>query len=488
MDPKMMKSKTGMFISSDTLGNEGPTTSQAYRCDLCSKTFPSEKWLINHMDSHEEQIYNCKFCDKVFVSMLTYRRHLKSLHSNAGFYDFVCQVCRAVFEDQENFDSHMQIAHPTGRTYPCKVCGQDYANPRSLKRHIVQTHKLELEKEAFICQYCDEIFNFEKLMLRHESKMHVNKRVGFMGVSEDLQSQRSSLSYEQKVDQVIKGAAYPCDQCKRRFATQEGLANHTATHGKMQFKCEECFKEFKFFASYNRHKKVKHTDQLDSDLRCEICMQVFLDQESFTIHQQTVHQAQGNFPCDQCGEVFYSKNDLEIHSNITHVKPIKFSCQICDKYFSTPNLLVLHQAKNHLTPDLPTGLLPLPEPKKLPNQCRHCEKDFPNEKMRYQHEAVDHLKQVCAICDARYLTAEALDQHVSLVHRGIDYRCKICKLAFKDRKEVFDHVVTFHSEAIMDSFVEKEVKSTKPATKADIKSEIVITEKSNEEDDYGDNY
>lgn len=48
------------------------------RCNICSKIFPNDQILRDHLRDHVARAHRCHLCPKAFVNMINLRVHLKN--------------------------------------------------------------------------------------------------------------------------------------------------------------------------------------------------------------------------------------------------------------------------------------------------------------------------------------------------------------------------------------------------------------------------
>lgn len=77
-----------------------------FKCDLCTRSFRSEKGLMGHRRVHGEKTgFHCKFC--MFSSEL-----------------------------QEELDKHYKVSHQDAKIYSCHLCSKEFYVEYYLKKHI----------------------------------------------------------------------------------------------------------------------------------------------------------------------------------------------------------------------------------------------------------------------------------------------------------------------------------------------------------------
>lgn len=242
-------------------------------------------------------------------------------------------------------------------------------------------------------------------------------------------------------------------------------------HGK--FKCLECNKTYKRFASFESHQRThsqlfcftsevtfeetteespdpsvatrdtERLDNLDVDkvkskktsenlatndkqktFSCKVCEEVFLLKVDFYLHKKA-HK--DSFICkwDNCGKVCTSAYALKTHI-MKHEGKRPFLCVTCGKGFVTKNSLNCHE-KIHL------------EVKAY--SCKLCNIGFAVYSNLRAHEKKHHegVRFYCSQCTRAFTTKCGLERHERL-HTGIkDFQCESCPSAFYTVKELTKH-------------------------------------------------
>lgn len=123
----------------------------------------------------------CPFCQKILFTAVSYRKHLKAMHSNGnteGKTDYPlfhkCSLCGSQFSFRESFidhiNGHLQYSSKEVQTYrkthcyPCKICKSEFAYKFAVMKHVALVH-MEKGRE---CQECG--MQFTHLGLREHFK------------------------------------------------------------------------------------------------------------------------------------------------------------------------------------------------------------------------------------------------------------------------------------------------------------------------------
>ena len=69
------------------------------RCDICSKAFKDNEYMLRHMKIHEENTksFVCQECGKFFKYKVTLRSHIRTMHDK--IFKQTCEECGKSFAD-----------------------------------------------------------------------------------------------------------------------------------------------------------------------------------------------------------------------------------------------------------------------------------------------------------------------------------------------------------------------------------------------------
>lgn len=146
-------------------------------CKICSRMFKSEKYLKNHLKSHDKQ-HECDICQKKFGTNFVLKKH-KETHTNTR--KFVCKVCHKGFKYEPTLRNHMKL-HLKNRPKPfkCPKCEYSTDEKGNLVRHI-KTHdnfdkrqkkRMEKMKNPLQCDECKLFFSNKHVLKTHKDYVH----------------------------------------------------------------------------------------------------------------------------------------------------------------------------------------------------------------------------------------------------------------------------------------------------------------------------
>ncbi|XP_046141154.1 zinc finger protein 675-like isoform X7 [Osmia bicornis bicornis] len=98
-------------------------------CHLCLKKFTNNNQLVNHLVQHKVG-FKCNVCEESFDLPSALHKHKFVKHKPS----FVCSICKGAFTARSSFYTHV-LTHDGIRPYKCDVCGEDFTQGSSLRRH-----------------------------------------------------------------------------------------------------------------------------------------------------------------------------------------------------------------------------------------------------------------------------------------------------------------------------------------------------------------
>lgn len=208
---------------------------QASECDICNKTFRTQKAIRRHMKTHlVQKPHTCSECQASFADISNLRKHTKKhtgeLRSVEG-KPLTCKDCDKRFKWASSLTKHRK--HHTGRGLRCKQCHKVFVEENALLRHA-RTHSGET---PYVCSVCDHRFSQESNLRRH------------------------MLTHTQE-------KPFSCGLCQKTFRQRHHLTDHMKTHMKEK----------------ESTGKVRHT--------CTMCQSYYPDAESLKVHERLEHVQQ----------------------------------------------------------------------------------------------------------------------------------------------------------------------------------------------------
>ena len=136
-------------------------------CDICDKSFYSEKGLITHKATiHDKRfVCTCDLCGKQFTKKDNLKIHIQQYHTNQKFQ---CSICDLEFKTEKNLKSHAQVH--SAKTM-CTICG---ISVRKIENHMSISHNIGEAK--YHCDQCGKGFMAKRAMKQHEMNVHLKLR------------------------------------------------------------------------------------------------------------------------------------------------------------------------------------------------------------------------------------------------------------------------------------------------------------------------
>lgn len=152
---KRFSTQTAMKVHMKSHSNE-----RLYPCKLCSYAGRTASALYIHMSTHSTSLCICQVCSKTFKSNRNLYDHLRRVHSKIKRHQ--CNYCDKKFVDKYMLKVHLRY-HTGLRPYQCKLCDKSFIRSDGLKEHMA-THG---ERAAYYCGECGKKFACRRSITRH---------------------------------------------------------------------------------------------------------------------------------------------------------------------------------------------------------------------------------------------------------------------------------------------------------------------------------
>lgn len=145
-----------------------PIEVQGFQCSHCSKFYPTEGILRDHMRMHVFN-YKCTLCEMSCESPASLAKHVRYRH--VATRTFPCQLCSHAAKSQQDLDTHMSV-HTTGPNFSCHFEGCKYRckGAYTLDRHIERAHT-SLSR-LYCCHECPLRYRTSSRLTRHLIATH----------------------------------------------------------------------------------------------------------------------------------------------------------------------------------------------------------------------------------------------------------------------------------------------------------------------------
>ena len=278
---------------------------------------------------------------------------------------------------------------------------------------------------SWSCGTCSTVYFSEADLQAHMNSSHAGEmqHENFSGPSEvanatngvHLQALKTELSFKQytRRTSVLHRPSYVrrkavCQICKRKFSSNTArLAHERKAHDRTQVhnkrRCQLCYMCFPTCELLEAHIKQNHS--VGDLFKCTQCEKLFADISSAWLHLRYSHPVR-RYECMDCHCIFNRIDKLRLHQ-LKHTSDRQFMCESCGKQFKRKDKLKDHMKRMH-----------------APDRAKRLKRHF--------REYGAGKKFVPKVLPTDY-------------HRFI-YKCQDCKLGFKRRGMLVNHLAKRHPE------------------------------------------
>ncbi|XP_059047946.1 histone-lysine N-methyltransferase PRDM9-like [Achroia grisella] len=256
----------------------------------------------------------CSQCPIKYRFIAKLKEHMKTEHNISLF---VCKICQALMEDEEEFVHHLKT-HTN--MHQCEICNIVFKKRDTIISHLKWHEEMKNTGQvngANVCKMCGDILQDEDALKEHCDKKH-NKK-------------------------------YPCYYCGRMYKGETGLNMHIKKH-EMYMKIRDLKRKHNDKRISNEGRKPVKTEDVhktaDTKFTCETCGRNFLGERALMWHNR-LHTNERPFKCDVCGRGFVSVNRRNQHKVCAHTVPTR-RCPLCPALFHLRSMVNTHIKKVHL--------------------------------------------------------------------------------------------------------------------------------------------
>ena len=165
------------------------------KCDICKKDVAKDRIMTHkkiHTADKDGKIYKCDFCTKTFPTMAYLRQHIRRIHSEQK--RFQCDICYKYYPSNSGLKVHIRNEHEERKLYTCDICEVSVGSIAYLKRHYANIHdripkkscniclklvrdltshqRFEHTKGESKCELCSKVFKNRHYLSKHISRAH----------------------------------------------------------------------------------------------------------------------------------------------------------------------------------------------------------------------------------------------------------------------------------------------------------------------------
>ncbi|KAK6185177.1 hypothetical protein SNE40_007467 [Patella caerulea] len=420
------------------------------QCPYCPKAYFSSKKLSLHLQWHSKK-YACEICGKTFTSQKSLEeRHMKShfKHLNNSNTDTNIRMESSIVTNDSN-NQDVKINTDNTEMLSCTICNKKYAEKRFLKKHMV------LHTNPFVCKICGRKFSSEHALERKHMLTHLKKQpfdFDIEGTLYDCCFCRKVYTFRKNLTTHLEGHTNPstCKICKQLCGDFQEMECHALMHIKNSmeeknstpsqpvpsFQKKSDPPTLQFFAAL-----VVMSNPIGDDVQQALAEKLAvltlekLEQEELeaigeneeNCSEKTTNIKSGStfLKCPFCEKRYSQKQYLDRHIGV-HTNP--FVCKVCGKAFSSRYAL---EAKHMLIHSSET-----------PYCCTVCHQGFKELRRLREHVNKKHASvtpHVCKQCGFRFVEANELKEH-SLTHVKQAYQCGDCRRNYFSQAALTEHM------------------------------------------------
>ena len=206
-------------------------TPEMKTCIHCGAGFKSNQALRLHEARHiDDKPYKCDECDKTYTASTSLEYHKNMVHRGAQVaLKYMCNLCGKQFPRKGKLEIH-QRTHMKGANVTCDLCGKTFKQPEYLqnhKRYKCKNNEIEVQnKKRYACNVCGNDYAEQRSLITHMRIVHD-------GITDQFE----------------------CDHCGQKFSRKTSLWAHKKLHtgDHKMYNCDNCS-----FSSKDKRYFVNH--------------------------------------------------------------------------------------------------------------------------------------------------------------------------------------------------------------------------------------
>lgn len=150
------------------------TNEKPFQCDFCDMRFGKKTAMLGHVarvhpqaaEPNTDKLLKCPVCDKIFQQRTYFNNH-KRIHT--GERPYLCELCGKTFRSNKAIKTHMINMHDKGiKEHKCSMCVKVF----KWKNKLVVHERTHTQERPYACSLCDKRFNQRVLLRMHTKKYH----------------------------------------------------------------------------------------------------------------------------------------------------------------------------------------------------------------------------------------------------------------------------------------------------------------------------
>lgn len=239
--------------------------------------------------------------------------------------------------------------------------------------------------------------------------------------------------------------------------------------------CDLCGDIFKNQEKLSMHKRKVH---FKNPVKCPKCHKLCVSDYYLKRHIKRKHDTEKNFICSACGGRFAFKGELTSHTRNVHEKHIRpkktFACKFCDKTYKCAKSILIHERSVHTGKIYSYYFQPMSTFFSLQTTYNMCaRKSIPSINVilfiviKYILKSVTNTIKLlqfsgqrpaeCTVCGSSFYHEDYLKEHMRLHTGETPFKCPICGRGYAQRGNMKSHL-RIHRLAEIDAITLSKIK------------------------------
>ena len=185
-------------------------------CKICNRYFNRASGYEVHVQNHGKMKYKCQHdCGYMYQKFTRLQLHCRDKHQIT-----INTADKATYSIAESKESQLPS---------CPICKRQFKGQINCEEHV-RSHSNMIYK----CAYCKWQYEHFKPLCKHYTRRHGSD------ISSANKEQFKINPREKEPGHAIKLNVSSCSICKRKFHMEERCKQHTESHDKMVFRCQQC--------------------------------------------------------------------------------------------------------------------------------------------------------------------------------------------------------------------------------------------------------